>query len=47
MDMPCGRHGFEIDIESKWVYNHIKLRYDLNQNVMDDRTQFDMTANPP
>ena len=37
----------EIDIESKWVCSHIKLRYDLNQNVTDDGTQFDVTANPP
>ena len=44
--MACGRLRLEIDIESKWVYNHIKLRYDLNQNVMDDGTQFDMAVNP-
>ena len=44
---PCQSHRFEIDIESKWVCNHIKLRYDLDQNVMDDGTQFDMAANPP
>ena len=44
---PCQRHRFEIDIESKWVYSHIKLRYGLNQNVTDYGTQFDMAANPP
>ena len=30
MDMPCGRHGFEIDIESKWVYSHIKLSFSIS-----------------
>ena len=44
---PCQSHRFEIDIESKWVYSHIKLssyfRYVLFQVI----TQFDMTANPP
>jgi len=23
----CRNHRFEIDIESKWVYSHIKLRF--------------------
>jgi hypothetical protein len=45
--MPCGRLRFEIDIESWWIYSHIKLRYDLDLNVTNDETQFDMTANPP
>ena len=35
-----------IDIESKWVYSHIKLSYDLKQNVTEVRTQFDMAVNP-
>ena len=35
-----------ISIESKWVYNHIKLRCDLEQNVTKVRTQFDMAVNP-
>ena len=35
-----------ISIESKWVYNHIKLRCDLEQNVTDAKTQFDMAVNP-
>ena len=45
--MACLSRCFEIDIESKWVYSHIKLssyfRYVLFQVI----TQFDMTANPP
>ena len=24
---PCQSHRFEIDIESKWVYSHIKLSF--------------------
>ena len=44
--MTCRNLRFGISIESKWVYNHIKLRYDLNQNVTDDETQFDMTVKP-
>ena len=36
----------EISIESKWVYSHIKLSYDLEQNVTKVRTQFDMAVNP-
>ena len=36
----------EICIESKWVCSHIKLSYDLEQNVMDAKTQFDMAVNP-
>ena len=36
----------EISIESKWVCNHIKLSYDLEQNVTDAKTQFDMAVNP-
>jgi len=35
-----------ICIESKWVGSHIKLGYDLKQNVMEVRTQFDMAVNP-
>ena len=35
-----------ISIESWWVGSHIKLGYDLNQNVTEVRTQFDMTVNP-
>ena len=35
-----------ICIESKWVGSHIKLSYDLEQNVTEVRTQFDMTVNP-
>ena len=42
----CQNHRSEIDIESEWVYSHIKLssyfRYVLIQVI----TQFDMTANP-
>ncbi len=42
----CRNHRSEIDIESKWVYSHIKLssyfRYVLFQVI----TQFDMVANP-
>ena len=36
----------EICIESWWVGSHIKLRYELNQNVTGVRTQFDMAVNP-
>ena len=43
---PCQSHRFEIDIESKWVCSHIKLSYDLEQNVTKVRTQFDMAVNP-
>ena len=39
---PCA----EISIESWWVCSHIKLRCDLEQNVMDAKTQFDMAVNP-
>ncbi len=35
-----------ISIESKWVYSHIKLSYDLEQNVTNAKTQFDMVVNP-
>jgi hypothetical protein len=35
-----------ISIESKWVCSHIKLSYDLEQNVTDAKTQFDMAVNP-
>ena len=35
-----------ICIESKWVCRHIKLSYDLEQNVTNAKTQFDMAANP-
>ena len=49
-DMPaittCLSHRFAIDIESKWVYSHIKLSYDLEQNATNDETQFDMAVNP-
>ena len=36
-----------IDIESWWVGSHIKLSYDLEQNVTNAKTQFDMAVNPP
>ena len=36
----------EICIESWWVCSHIKLSYDLEQNVTEVRTQFDMAVNP-
>ena len=36
-----------IDIESWWVYIHIKLRYEWNQSAMDAKTQFDLAVNPP
>ena len=36
----------EICVESWWVGSHIKLRYELNQNVTGVRTQFDMAVNP-
>ena len=36
-----------IDIESWWVYIHIKLRYEWNQRAMDAKTQFDLAVNPP
>ena len=35
-----------ICIESWWVGSHIKLSYDLKQNVTKVRTQFDMAVNP-
>ena len=35
-----------ICIESWWVGSHIKLSYELNQNVTEVRTQFDMAVNP-
>ena len=38
--------GAVICIESWWVGSHIKLRYELNQNVTEVRTQFDMAVNP-
>ena len=44
--MACLSRCPEIDIESKWVYSHIKLSYDLEQNVTEVRTQFDMAVNP-
>ena len=40
-----GLHA-EICIESWWVCRHIKLSYDLEQNVTKVRTQFDMAVNP-
>ena len=41
----CGLHAV-ICIESWWVGSHIKLSYDLKQNVTEVRTQFDMAVNP-
>ena len=41
----CGLHAV-IDIESWWVGSHIKLSYDLEQNVTEVRTQFDLAVNP-
>ena len=41
----CLSGSFEIDIESKWVCNHIKLRSYFNQNETEVRSQFDMPAN--
>jgi hypothetical protein len=35
-----------ISIESWWVCRHIKLRCDLEQNVTDAKTQFDMAVKP-
>ena len=37
---------FEIDIESKWVYSHIKLSFSISYTMIKVRTQFDMPANP-
>ena len=41
----CGLHAV-IDIKSWWVGSHIKLGYDLKQNVTEVRTQFDLAVNP-
>ena len=41
----CGLYA-EISIESWWVCSHIKLSYDLEQNVTNAKTQFDMAVNP-
>ena len=38
---------FEIDIESKWVYSHIKLSFIISYILFQVITQFDMPANPP
>ncbi len=35
-----------IYIESKWVCRHIKVSYDLEQNVTNAKTQFDLAVNP-
>ena len=35
-----------ICIESKWVCRHIKVSYDLEQNVTNAKTQFDLAVNP-
>ncbi len=43
----CQNHRFEIDIESKWVYSHIKLSSNFRYVLFQVITQFDMTANPP
>ena len=37
---------FEIDIESKWVYSHIKLSSNFSYVLFQVITQFDMAANP-
>ena len=36
----------EIDIESKWVYSHIKLSFSISYMMIKVRTQFDMVVNP-
>ena len=41
----CGLRAV-ICIESWWVGSHIKLSYDLEQNVTKVRTQFDLAVNP-
>ena len=43
---PCQSHRFEIDIESKWVYSHIKLSSNFSYVLFQVITQFDMAANP-
>ena len=43
----CLSDSFEIDIESKWVYSHIKLSFYFSYMMIKVRTQFDMAANPP
>ena len=42
----CLSGSFEIDIESKWVYSHIKLSFSISYTMIKVRTQFDMAANP-
>ena len=42
----CLSGSLEIDIESKWVYSHIKLRFSISYTMIKVRTQFDMPANP-
>ena len=39
--MPCCRPRFEIDIESKWVYSHIKLSSNFSYVLFQVITQFD------
>ena len=50
-DMPaittCLSHRFAINIESKWVYSHIKLSSNFSYVLFQVITQFDMPANPP
>ena len=42
----CQRHRFEIDIESWWVYSHIKLSFIIRYVLFQVTSQFDMAANP-
>jgi len=42
----CLSGSFEIDIESKWVYSHIKLSFYFSYILFQVITQFDMAANP-
>ena len=42
----CLSGSFEIDIESKWVYSHIKLSFSISYMMIKVRTQFDMVVNP-
>jgi len=44
--LTCQSHRSEIDIESKWVYSHIKLSSNFHYILFQVITQFDMTANP-
>ena len=43
----CQSRCLEIDIESKWVYSHIKLSFIISYILFQVITQFDMPANPP